>query len=100
MSAFLQLSSIGHIICFTIYLKKSIKKSACVCLVQHGRSALFAASLFGHTATVQALIDGGAQVDVQDEVRSRELKLGLALFGCESLHFLRHGYFHVGQEQI
>ena len=53
---------------FTIYLNIiSINKY----LVQDGRTALHLASFNGHTATVQALIDSGAQVDLQDKVGYR-----------------------------
>ena len=48
-------------------------------LVQDGGTALLIASLNGHTATVHALIDRGAQVDLLDMVRySGELDLCLA----------------------
>ena len=48
-------------------------------LVQDSWIALHIASFNGHTATVQALIDRGAQVDLQDMVRySVELDLSLA----------------------
>ena len=48
-------------------------------LVQDSWIALHIASFNGHTATVQALIDRGAQVDLQEKVRyCSELDLNLA----------------------
>ena len=38
------------------------------CVPQHGRAALMWASSNGHTDVVHALLSGGAQPDLQDEV--------------------------------
>ena len=39
------------------------------CVPQNGMTALMMASAYGKTEVVQELLSGGAQVDLQDEVR-------------------------------
>ena len=56
----------------TVYVCVTLlhKKLTLNCLVQNGWTALHIASQKGHITTVQALIDRGAQVDLQNEARS------------------------------
>jgi len=42
--------------------------------VQYGETALMKASENGHTATVQVLLEAGADKDVKNDVRESEIK--------------------------
>ena len=60
------------------------------CVPQHGRTALMWASSNGHTDVVHALLSGGAQADLQDEVGTAHIEMPTLLQPCNLASQFKH----------
>ena len=64
----------------------------CSRMPQYGRTALMAAAEEGHDATAKMLIDGGADVNLKDQVRVAEWPPSSRLYWCER-HVQNYGCY-------